>query len=119
MTCFILKPNMLRLVANTRPLLVKAQVSTQSGPWMGVAQAAGSGSDEQSRFLQALETYSAYTPSPVSLQHFIDFAKSANPESSFKFLKQELPTRLANIMKELQLLPPQLHETHACKVIKD
>lgn len=85
---------------------------------MGVTQAAGSGSDEQARFQAALEKYSAYQPTPVSIQHFINFAKNASSETSFAFLKHELPVRLANIMKELQLLPQQLHETHACKVTK-
>ena len=122
MTCFILKPtNMLRLVScsktSTTPLLTKC-VSTSTGPWMGAAQAAGNGSDEQSKFLASLEKYSTYQPTPVSIQHFIRFAKSACPQSSFLFLKRELPVRLANIMKELQLLPHQLHDTHACKVSK-
>ena len=62
------------------------------------------------------EKYSAYQPTPVSIQHFIKFANNACPQSSFLFLKRELPVRLANIMKELQLLPHQLHDTHACKV---
>ena len=62
------------------------------------------------------EKYSAYQPTPVSIQHFIKFANNACPQSSFLFLKRELPVRLANIMKELQLLPHQFHDTHACKV---
>ena len=85
---------------------------------MGAAQAAGSGAEDQTRFLKALEKYSIYQPTPVSIQHFIKFAQNSNGESSFAFLKHELPVRLANIMKELQLLPKQLHETHACKVSK-
>ena len=124
MTSFILKPNnMLRLMSTcskskTGPLqnLTKCAVSTSTGPWMGAAQAAGNGSVEQSKFLASLEKYSTYQPTPVSIQHFIKFAKNACPESSFLFLKRELPVRLANIMKELQLLPHQLHDTHACKV---
>jgi len=86
---------------------------------MGAAQAAGSGAEDQTRFLKALEKYSIYQPTPVSIQHFIKFAQNSNGESSFAFLKHELPVRLANIMKELQLLPKQLHETHACKIVVD
>ena len=118
MSGFILKPNMIRLSSSgsSRTILSLKHVSTSSAPWMGAAQAAGSSGEEQARFRASLEKYSTYQPTPVSIQHFINFAKSACPESSFSFLKHELPVRLANIMKELQLLPHQLHETHACKV---
>lgn len=118
MSLIILKPKLCKLLSTAKPIrtfLIKP-VSTSSGPWMGVTQAAGSGSDEQARFQAALEKYSAYQPTPVSIQHFINFAQNATHETSFAFLKKELPVRLANIMKELQLLPHQLHETHACKV---
>ena len=90
-------------------------------------------------FMRKLEKYSAYQPTPLSIQHFINFAKNARPQTSFIFLKHELPgkiyvklnvifqiiyffifflfsVRLANIMKELQLLPYQIHETEACSV---
>lgn len=90
-------------------------INTRAAPLMGAAQAAGSGSSDLA-YLASLEKYSIYQPTPVSIQHFIDFGKSANAESSFRFLRHELPVRLANIMKELQLLPHQLHETNACRV---
>ena len=92
-------------------------------------------------FMKKLEKYSAYQPTPLSIEHFINFAKNARPQTSFIFLKHELPgkfyvklqiifqekknifnivliisVRLANIMKELQLLPYQIHETEACRV---
>jgi len=121
MTSLILKPNMLRLMSSPKSIapLLKKCVSTKSSSWMGATQAAGNGSDEQSKFLASLEKYSAYQPTPVSIQHFIKFANNACPQSSFLFLKRELPVRLANIMKELQLLPHQLHDTHACKIVVD
>jgi len=121
MTSLILKPNMLRLMSSPKSIapLLKKSVSTKSSSWMGATQAAGNGSDEQSKFLASLEKYSAYQPTPVSIQHFIKFANNACPQSSFLFLKRELPVRLANIMKELQLLPHQLHDTHACKIVVD
>lgn len=74
---------------------------------------------DKKQFLAALEKYSTYQPTPVSIQHFIEFGFNATAESSFLFLKRELPVRLANIMKELQLLPQQLHQTHACRVVVD
>jgi len=92
-------------------------VSTHSGPWMGAAQAAGTGSDDAAMFMRKLEKYSTYQPTPLSIEHFINFAKNARPQTSFIFLKHELPVRLANIMKELQLLPYQIHETEACRIV--
>ena len=68
-------------------------------------------------FMRKLEKYSAYQPTPLSIEHFINFAKNARPQTSFIFLKHELPVRLANIMKELQLLPYQIHETEACRIV--
>ena len=115
----LLKPQLLKgLSIRTSSIFCKNNVSTSTSGWMGAAQAAGSGAEDQTRFLKALEKYSIYQPTPVSIQHFIKFAQNSNGESSFAFLKHELPVRLANIMKELQLLPKQLHETHACKVSK-
>ena len=123
MSSLILNSKFLCLIKPcSRTLLSSASakfVSTSTGPWMGATQAAGNGSDEQARFQAALEKYSTYQPTPVSIQHFINFAKNASTETSFAFLKHELPVRLANIMKELQLLPHQLHETHACKIVVD
>ena len=37
--------------------------------------------------------------------------------SSFVFLKREVPVRLANIMKELMLMPVELRRTRACSTI--
>ena len=117
----LLKPQIILKGLSIRPCrqVLCSNVSTSTSGLFGAAQAAGSGAEDQSRFLAALEKYSIYQPTPVSIQHFIKFAQNSCAESSFAFLKHELPVRLANIMKELQLLPKQLHETHACKVSKN
>ena len=36
---------------------------------------------------------------------------------SFVFLKREVPVRLANIMKELMLMPVELRRTRACSTV--
>ena len=59
---------------------------------------------------EKLEKYAAFQPSPVSIQHFIDFGHHGELEASFLFLRREVPVRLANITKELQLLPKELKE---------
>ncbi|XP_076230196.1 pyruvate dehydrogenase kinase isoform X1 [Nomia melanderi] len=55
-----------------------------------------------------LDFYSQFNPSPLSIKQFIDFGLSACERKSFIFLRKELPVRLANIMKEIHLLPENL-----------
>ena len=106
------------LVGKTQNLLKFRQImgyTTSTVPWLSAAKTAGSGKDEE-MFHKKLERYSIYHPTPISLHHFIGFAKNSTPQTSFMFLKHELPVRLANIMKELQLLPYDLHQTQAGRV---
>ncbi|XP_014487450.1 PREDICTED: pyruvate dehydrogenase (acetyl-transferring) kinase, mitochondrial isoform X3 [Dinoponera quadriceps] len=55
-----------------------------------------------------LDFYSQFNPSPLSIKQFFDFGISACERKSFIFLRKELPVRLANIMKEIHLLPDNL-----------
>lgn len=55
-----------------------------------------------------LDFYSSFNPSPLSIKQFIDFGLNACERKSFVFLRKELPVRLANIMKEIHLLPENL-----------
>jgi len=66
-----------------------------------------------------LEQYSKFTPSPVSIKHFLEFSKNASIETSYLFMRKEIPVRLANIMKELELLPEELHRQSSCCIIQD
>uniref|UniRef100_T1JG39 Protein-serine/threonine kinase n=1 Tax=Strigamia maritima TaxID=126957 RepID=T1JG39_STRMM len=50
-----------------------------------------------------LDHYSNYNPSPLSIKQFIDFGQAACERQSFLFLRKEIPVRLANIMKEINL----------------
>ncbi|KAL3835777.1 hypothetical protein ACJMK2_021253 [Sinanodonta woodiana] len=55
------------------------------------------------------EKYSKYSPSSLTLEQLTDFgSKTGTEKSSFEFLRHELPVRLANIMKEISLLPNTL-----------
>lgn len=55
-----------------------------------------------------LDFYSQFNPSPLSIKQFIDFGLNACERKSYLFLRKELPVRLANIMKEIALLPENL-----------
>ena len=55
--------------------------------------------------VQKMEFYSKFTPTSVSLSHFLDHAADDKKgiENSFLFLRREIPVRLANIMMELEV----------------
>jgi len=90
---------------------------------MGSTAAAGSDDGqgeiwpEDPQLSQSIETYSRYQPCPISIAHFLEFGRNASLESSFLFLRREVPVRIANIMKELRLMPLELRETRGCRVV--
>lgn len=68
---------------------------------------------------KAIDYYGRYHPSVLSIQQFVDFGRKNNSaKNSFLFLRKEIPVRLANIMKEIQLLPEPLLETVAVKTVR-
>ncbi|XP_011496425.1 PREDICTED: pyruvate dehydrogenase (acetyl-transferring) kinase, mitochondrial [Ceratosolen solmsi marchali] len=66
-----------------------------------------------------LDFYSQFNPSPLSIKQFIDFGLSACERKSFIFLRKELPVRLANIMKEIHLLPENLLRMRSVEIVND
>ncbi|XP_030580783.1 pyruvate dehydrogenase (acetyl-transferring) kinase isozyme 2, mitochondrial-like isoform X2 [Archocentrus centrarchus] len=67
-----------------------------------------------------IDHFSKFSPSPLSMKQFLDFG-STNPceRTSFVFLRQELPVRLSNIMKELNLLPDRLLATPSIQLVQN
>lgn len=58
---------------------------------------------------QQIERYSRFSPSPLSIKQFLDFGRdNACEKTSYTFLRKELPVRLANTMREVNLLPDNL-----------
>ncbi|KAF7691318.1 pyruvate dehydrogenase kinase, isozyme 4 [Silurus meridionalis] len=65
-----------------------------------------------------VDRFSKFSPSPLSMKQFIDFGSAnACEKTSFIFLRQELPVRLANIMKEIDLLPDKLIRTPSVQLL--
>ncbi|CAK8682833.1 unnamed protein product [Clavelina lepadiformis] len=65
-----------------------------------------------------IEYYSRFSPTPLSLRQFLDFAqKSGDEKRSFKWLRQELPTRLANMVKEMNRLPDGLQAMPSTQLV--
>uniref|UniRef100_A0A673AEZ4 Protein-serine/threonine kinase n=1 Tax=Sphaeramia orbicularis TaxID=375764 RepID=A0A673AEZ4_9TELE len=53
------------------------------------------------------------------MKQFLDFgSENACEKTSFTFLRQELPVRLANIMKEINLLPDNLLRTPSVRLVQ-
>ncbi|XP_077996544.1 pyruvate dehydrogenase (acetyl-transferring) kinase isozyme 3, mitochondrial-like [Glandiceps talaboti] len=66
-----------------------------------------------------MDHYSRFSPSPLSIQQFLDFGKKdGNVKKSFLFLRQELPVRIANIMKEINLLPDSLLQMPSVQLVQ-
>jgi pyruvate dehydrogenase kinase 2/3/4 len=67
-----------------------------------------------------VDRYSKYSPSPLSVQQFLDFASTTdNEQKSVEYLRYELPTRLANMLKEMHRLPKELLETPSFEMVKN
>lgn len=66
---------------------------------------------------KVLDFYSQFNPSPLSIKQFMDFGQNACERKSFIFLRKELPVRLANIMKEIALLPEILLSTNSANQV--
>lgn len=69
--------------------------------------------------LKLLDHYSQFNPSPLSIKQFIDFGQSASEAESFQFLSKEIPVRLSNIMKEINLLPANLLQMPSILILQD
>ena len=67
--------------------------------------------------LYQLDKYARYTPAPISIKKLLDHGKSHDHTDSYLFLKKEIPTRLANMIMELKLLPEDLLNQKECAEI--
>lgn len=69
--------------------------------------------------LKLLDNYSQFNPSPLTIKQFMEFGQNATEEESFTFLRKELPVRLSNIMKEINLLPGNLLQMPSVLILQD
>ncbi|XP_015843451.1 pyruvate dehydrogenase (acetyl-transferring) kinase isozyme 1, mitochondrial isoform X3 [Peromyscus maniculatus bairdii] len=81
--------------------------------------ASGSGPESERGVPGQVDFYARFSPSPLSMKQFLDFGSvNACEKTSFMFLRQELPVRLANIMKEIGLLPDNLLRTPSVQLVQ-
>jgi len=69
--------------------------------------------------MKMLDHFSKFNPSPLTIKQFMDFGQTATEEESFLFLKKEIPVRLSNIMKEINLLPSNLLQMPSVLILQD
>jgi len=67
--------------------------------------------------LYLLDKYARYSPAAISIKHLLDHGKKFDTGGSFLFLRKEIPTRLANMIMELKLLPEDLRRQPECTMI--
>ncbi|KAB0360688.1 hypothetical protein FD755_008874 [Muntiacus reevesi] len=104
--------------------------ATSAGPGPGLRTAgpsvsrsltsdSGSGPAPERGVPGQVDFYARFSPSPLSMKQFLDFGSvNACEKTSFMFLRQELPVRLANIMKEISLLPDNLLRTPSVQLVQ-
>ncbi|XP_057882303.1 pyruvate dehydrogenase kinase, isozyme 4 isoform X2 [Melospiza georgiana] len=92
-----------------------ARIALRSAaPLAGASAGSSSG-----RLPQEVEQFSRFSPSPLSIKQLLDFGSTNGCErTSFAFLRQELPVRFANILKEIDLLPDKLLSTPSVKLVR-
>lgn len=67
-----------------------------------------------------IEFYSRFSPSPMSIQQFLDFGReNACEKTAYMFLRKELAVRLANTLREVTLLPSSLLDQPALKRVQN
>ncbi|XP_056649977.1 pyruvate dehydrogenase (acetyl-transferring) kinase isozyme 1, mitochondrial isoform X4 [Monodelphis domestica] len=98
---------------------LRRAVSASPGPGPGPSPNPGPGAGPERSVPGPVDFYSRFSPSPLSMKQFLDFGSvNACEKTSFMFLRQELPVRLANIMKEISLLPDNLLRTPSVQLVQ-
>nr|XP_034350818.1 pyruvate dehydrogenase (acetyl-transferring) kinase isozyme 1, mitochondrial isoform X2 [Arvicanthis niloticus] len=106
---------LLRGGKSVRPLCAVPCVSRS----LSSDSASGSRPAPESGVPGQVDFYARFSPSPLSMKQFLDFGSvNACEKTSFMFLRQELPVRLANIMKEISLLPDNLLRTPSVQLVQ-
>uniref|UniRef100_A0A8C6Y5Y9 Protein-serine/threonine kinase n=1 Tax=Naja naja TaxID=35670 RepID=A0A8C6Y5Y9_NAJNA len=104
------------VLRNAAPLAAGSASGSVSASAGGFTANSGAGAETT----KEVERLSRFSPSPLSIKQFLDFGSTnACEKTSFSFLRHELPVRLANILKEIDLLPSLLLGTTSVQLVKD
>ncbi|CAF1096655.1 unnamed protein product [Adineta steineri] len=64
-----------------------------------------------------VDHYAKYAPTGLTMKRIVEFAREGDAKQSFLFLRNELPVRLASMMKEMAHLPPRLLQMPSFKTV--
>ena len=64
-----------------------------------------------------MDQYSRYAPAPISIKNLLEHGQNSTSLDSFLFMRKEIPTRLANMIMEIKLLPQDLLKQRECAEI--
>ena len=70
-----------------------------------------------SETMMKMDQYSRYAPAPVSIKNLLEHGQNSTSLNSFLFMRKEIPTRLANMIMEIKLLPQDLLKQRECAEI--
>ena len=63
--------------------------------------------------------YSKFRPMPLTIDTFLHHGENSSKEESFRFLKDEIPTRLAGLLLEFNLLPDILQRQEMFQQVRN
>jgi len=66
-----------------------------------------------------VDHYAQYPPTGLTMKRIVEFARQGDAQQSFLFLRNELPVRLASMMKEMGHLPSRLLEMPSVKAVNE
>ncbi|UJR20887.1 hypothetical protein I4U23_023996 [Adineta vaga] len=72
---------------------------------------------QQQTLTHLVDHYAQYPPTGLTMKRIVEFAREGDARQSFLFLRNELPVRLASMMKEMDHLPPRLLEMPSVKTV--
>ncbi|CAF0858750.1 unnamed protein product [Adineta steineri] len=71
----------------------------------------------QQSLAHLIDHYAKYPPTGLTMKRIVEFAREGDAKQSYLFLRNELPVRLASMMKEMGHLPPRLLEMPSVKTV--
>ncbi|CAF2515920.1 unnamed protein product [Rotaria sp. Silwood2] len=72
---------------------------------------------QQASLTHLIDHYAKYPPTGLTMKRIVEFAREGDAKQSYLFLRNELPVRLASMMKEMGHLPPRLLEMPSVKTV--
>jgi len=73
--------------------------------------------NQQQTLGHLIDLYAKYPPTGLTMKRIVEFAREGDAKQSYMFLRNELPVRLASMMKEMNHLPARLLEMPSVKTV--